>query len=323
MAGGLVALLDDVAALAKLAAASVDDVGAATGRASAKAVGVVVDDTAVTPRYVEGISAKRELPIIKKIAIGSLRNKLLIILPVAMILSQFAEWALTPILMLGGAYLSFEGAEKIWEALSGHHEQADDGPKDEGKVVTGAIRTDLILSAEIMVISLNEVDHEPFLSRAIILIVVALLITALVYGVVALIVKMDDIGLALADGATGTRAKIGRGMVTGMPKVMAVLSTVGIVAMLWVGGHILLNGFDELGWHAPYSLVHHLENAVHDATGALGSALGWVVNTFFSAVMGAIIGGVIVAIMHVVPRRKNAAGHSAEQRSADHTKLVE
>lgn len=308
MAGGLVALLDDVAALAKLAAASLDDVGAATGKASAKAVGVVVDDTAVTPRYVEGLSAQRELPIIKKIAAGSLRNKLLLILPIALILSQFAEGALTPILMLGGTYLSFEGAEKIWEALSGHHQAADDGPKDERKVVAGAIRTDLILSAEIMVIALNEVDHEPFVARTIILIVVALVITALVYGVVALIVKMDDIGLALADGATGARERIGRGLVTGMPKVMAVLSTVGIAAMLWVGGHILLGGFDELGWHAPYSLVHHLENAVHDATGALGSTFGWVVNTFFSAVLGAVVGAIVVAVLHVLPRRTAAHG---------------
>lgn len=306
MAGGLVALLDDVAALAKLSAASLDDIGAATGRASAKAVGVVVDDTAVTPRYVEGLSANRELPIIKKIAIGSLRNKLLIILPIALILSQFAEWALTPILMVGGAYLSFEGAEKIWEALTGHHEDADAGPKDEKKVVSGAIRTDLILSAEIMVIALNEVDHEPFVSRALILIVVAILITALVYGVVALIVKMDDIGLALAEGATGARERIGRGMVAAMPKLMSVLSTVGIVAMLWVGGHILLNGFDELGWQAPYSLVHHVETAVHDATGALGSALGWVVNTFFSAVLGAVVGGLLVAVLHVIQSRRKS-----------------
>lgn len=315
MAGGLVALLDDVAALAKLAAASLDDVGAATGRASVKAVGVVVDDTAVTPRYVEGLSAQRELPIIKKIAIGSLRNKLLIILPVALILSQFAEWALTPILMLGGTYLSYEGAEKLWEALSGHHEEADDGPKDEKKVVSGAIRTDLILSAEIMVIALNEVDHEPFLSRAAILIVVALLITALVYGVVALIVKMDDIGLALADGATGARERVGRGLVTGMPKVMAVLSTVGIAAMMWVGGHILLVGFDELGWHAPYSLVHHLEHAVHDATGALGPVLGWLTNTLCAAVSGAIVGALVLVILHVVPRKGRA--HEAEARPTE------
>ena len=307
------ALLDDVAALAKLAAASLDDVGAATGRASAKAVAVVVDDTAVTPRYVEGLAAQRELPIIKRIAVGSLRNKLLLILPVALILSQFAEWALTPILMLGGAYLSFEGAEKIWEALSGHQTSAADEPNDEGKVVAGAIRTDLILSAEIMVIALNEVDHEPFVSRAAILIVVAILITALVYGVVALIVKMDDIGLALADGATGGRERIGRGLVAGMPVVMRVLSTVGIVAMLWVGGHILLNGFDELGWHAPYSLVHHVEHVVHDATGALGSVLGWVVNTFFSAVFGAVVGAIVVAVLQLLPGRDR---RDAAQRAA-------
>lgn len=315
MAGGLVALLDDVAALAKLAAASLDDIGAATGRASVKAVGVVVDDTAVTPRYVEGLSAQRELPIIKRIAIGSLRNKLLIILPIALILSQFAEWALTPILMLGGTYLSYEGAEKLWEAFTGHHEEADDGPKDETKVVSGAIRTDLILSAEIMVIALNEVDHEPFLLRAAILVVVAFLITALVYGVVALIVKMDDIGLALAEGATGARERIGRGLVTGMPKVMAVLSTVGIAAMMWVGGHILLVGFDELGWHVPYSLVHHMEHAVHDATGAVGPVLGWLVNTFFAAVFGAIVGALVVAVLHVIPRKGKAP--DAEPRPSE------
>ncbi|NNG40218.1 DUF808 domain-containing protein [Flexivirga sp. ID2601S] len=307
MAGGLVALLDDVAALAKLAAASVDDVGAATGRASAKAVGVVVDDTAVTPRYVEGLSAARELPIIRKIAIGSLRNKLLLILPVAMILSQFAEWALTPILMLGGTYLCFEGAEKLWEALRGHTEDASGEPKDEKTVIAGAIRTDLILSAEIMVIALNEVDHEPFVSRLIILIVVAIMITILVYGVVALIVKMDDIGLALADGATGLREKIGRGMVKGMPMVMRVLSTVGVVAMLWVGGHILLVGTDELGWHTLYSFVHHVETAVKDATGALGGVLGWITNTFFSAVLGLVVGAIVVAVLHLVPRRKAEA----------------
>ncbi len=120
MAGGLVALLDDIAVLAKLAAASIDDVGAAAGRASVKAAGVVVDDTAVTPRYVQGFLAERELPIIRRIALGSLRNKLLVILPAALLLSQFVPWLLTPILMLGGTYLCYEGAEKIWEKVAGH-----------------------------------------------------------------------------------------------------------------------------------------------------------------------------------------------------------
>lgn len=237
MAAGLAALLDDIAALAKLTAASVDDIAGAAGRASAKAAGVVVDDTAVAPRFVQGVNPKRELPIIKKITIGSLRNKLLIILPVALILSQFAPWLLTPLLMLGGTYLCFEGAEKVIEHLS-HQEHApnepaaDRGPEAEKKITSGAIRTDLILSAEIMVIALNEVSHEPFLSRTLILIVVAIVITVLVYGVVALIVKMDDIGLALAQKDSEGAQKFGRGLVKAMPTVLSVISIVGVFAML-------------------------------------------------------------------------------------------
>src|SRR3954469_13295133 len=303
MAGGLVALLDDIAALVKLAAASVDDVGAAAARASVKATGVVVDDTAVTPRYVQGLAPERELPIIKRIAIGSLRNKLLIILPVIMVLSQFLPWLLTPILMVGGAYLAYEGAEKVWEIVSGHREQEPEpGEVDEKSVVSGAVRTDFILSAEIMVIALNEVDTEPFLSRLIILVIVALLITALVYGVVGLIVKMDDVGLHLAGRESGASQRIGRGLVKGMPKLLSVLSTVGIAAMLWVGGHILFVGVDELGWHAPYDLVHHLEEGVAGVAG-IGGVLAWVVNTLASALIGLVVGAVVVALLHLVPRR--------------------
>jgi predicted DNA repair protein MutK len=306
MAGGLVALLDDVAALVKLAAASVDDVGAAAAKASIKATGVVVDDTAVTPRYVEGLAPERELPIIRRIAVGSLRNKLLVILPVIMVLSQFVPWLLTPILMVGGAYLAFEGAEKVWELLSGHREeQAAAGAVDEDSVVSGAIRTDFILSAEIMVISLNEVDGEPFLSRLLILVIVAVLITALVYGVVGLIVKMDDVGLRLAQRDSGTSQRVGRGLVRGMPRLLSALSTIGIAAMLWVGGHILLVGADELGWHGPYDLVHHLEEGVSGVAG-VGGLLGWLVNTLASAVIGLIVGAVVVAVLHVVPRRGKA-----------------
>ena len=306
MSGGLVALLDDVAALARLAAASIDDVGAAAGRASAKAAGVVVDDTAVTPRYVQGIDPKRELSVIGRIAKGSIRNKILAILPAALLLSQFAEWALTPILMVGGTYLAFEGAEKIWEKLSGHEEAAGEQQAvDENTVVSGAIRTDFILSAEIMVISLNEVADEPFLTRAIILVIVALAITALVYGVVAVIVKMDDIGLALAQRRSAFAQTVGRGLVKAMPKVLATLATVGIAAMLWVGGHILLVGVDDLGWHGPYDLVHHLEHEVHHAVhGGLGSVLAWLTNTVSSAIVGAVMGAVVVAVLHLVPRKK-------------------
>src|SRR5690242_11357331 len=216
MAGGLVALLDDIAALVKLAAASVDDVGAAATKASIKATGVVVDDTAVTPRYVQGLAPERELPIIRKIALGSLRNKLLVILPVIMVLSQFLPWLLTPILMVGGAYLAYEGAEKVWEIISGHREeQAGTGEVDEDAVVSGAVRTDFILSAEIMVIALNEVDSEPFLSRLVVLAIVAVLITVLVYGVVGLIVKMDDVGLSLAKRESGTSQRVGHALVKG------------------------------------------------------------------------------------------------------------
>ncbi|GAB3578594.1 DUF808 domain-containing protein [Calidifontibacter terrae] len=295
MAAGIAALLDDVAALARAAAASIDDVGAAATRASVKATGVVVDDTAVTPRYVEGIDPKRELPIIKKIAIGSLRNKLIFILPAIMLLSQFVGWIVMPILMIGGAYLSFEGAEKLWEALrGGGHEESSEG-KSEDEITAGAIRTDFILSSEIMVISLKEVDHEPFLSRLIILVIVALLITALVYGVVAIIVKMDDVGLHLTK-KEATRS-LGKALVAGMPKVLSVLSTVGIAAMLWVGGHILLMGLDDVGWKWPYAQLHHLEHSVADATGAVGGALGWLTNTLGCAVVGLVVGGIITAIV--------------------------
>lgn len=331
MSGGLAALLDDIAAMAKVAAASIDDVGAAAGRASTKAAGVVIDDTAVTPRYVTGVLANRELPMIFKIAKGSMFNKIVIILPVALILSQWAPWLLTPILMLGGTYLCFEGAEKLWERVSGHHQEAKPAatgaPEDEKKLVAGAIRTDLILSAEIMVISLNEVASEPFLQRTIILIAVAIAITLGVYGVVAVIVKMDDVGVRLTQGDRPALQKLGRGLVEAMPKVLALLSTVGIVAMLWVGGHILLVGADELGWHAPYGFVHHLEESVHHAAGALGGLLGWLVNTFFSFLAGLVVGAVVVAVLHVLPFGKkhgdaehgdtghDEAGHEAASES--------
>ncbi len=303
MAGGLVALLDDVAALAKLAAASVDDIGAAAARASGKAAGVVVDDTAVTPQYVQGFDPKRELSVIRKIAIGSIRNKLLIILPAALLLSEFLPWLLTPILMAGGTYLCFEGAEKIWEKFGPrHHDQvlepvAAGGAEHEKKMVSGAIRTDLILSAEIMVIALNEVADEAFFARAAILVVVALVITILVYGVVAVIVKMDDVGLHLAQRSSKVSQKVGRGLVLAMPIFLRVLSSVGIVAMLWVGGHILLIGLDDLGWHWPYEHVHHWEKD------AGGGALGWAINTGASAVLGAVVGAIVVAVLHIIPRR--------------------
>lgn len=316
MAGGLAALLDDIAAIAKVAAASIDDVGAAAGRASAKAAGVVVDDAAVTPRYVQGVEPSRELPVIKQIAAGSLRNKLLIILPVAMALSQFADWMLTPILMAGGTYLCFEGAEKLWEKIRGHEPDAetpvlDQTPKDEKTMIAGAIRTDLILSAEIMVIALDEVSGEPFISRLLIMIVVALFITAVVYGAVAVIVKMDDVGLRLARSRNDAVGSFGRRLVSAMPKVLAGLSVIGMVAMLWVGGHIVLIGLDDLGWHWPYDTVHRAEVAVADAMPVMSGFFGWLTNTVFSALLGVVLGGVVTALVH------RFRGPSAESHGGD------
>jgi uncharacterized protein len=314
MAGGLAALLDDIAAIAKVAAASIDDIGAAAGKASAKAVGVVIDDTAVTPRYVHGFLAERELPVIFKIAIGSLRNKLVFILPVALILSQFLPWLMTPLLMVGGAYLSFEGAEKVYEVFwGGHHEETASreiselgSPAHEKAMVSGAIRTDLILSAEIMAIALAEVATEPLLSRAVILAVVAVLITVLVYGVAALIVKLDDIGLALAERKSRGLQRFGRGLVRAMPYVMRVISTIGIAAMIWVGGHLVLSGSYTLGWHAPYGLVHQLEDAAATVP-AVGGILAWLVDTVASALVGLLVGFAVIGVIRLIPQRKPKA----------------
>jgi uncharacterized protein len=308
MSGGLAGLLDDIASLAKLAAASVDDVGAAAGRASVKSAGVVIDDTAVTPAYVQNLAAERELPIIKRIAKGSLRNKVLFILPAALVLSEFAPKLVEVILMCGGAYLCFEGAEKIHHKLvhRGHDdEHVPDviaGPDHEETTIAGAIRTDFILSGEIMVIALKEVIDEGFASRAAILLVVAVVITAIVYGVVALIVKMDDVGLRMVQTDRPSTQRLGRGLVTGMPKVLTLLSVVGTAAMVWVGGHILLAGSDELGWHWPYQQVHELEHQAHDVAG-IGGVLGWLVNTSLSAVVGLIVGSLIVLVVTRLPRR--------------------
>jgi predicted DNA repair protein MutK len=310
MSAGLAALLDDVAALARMAAASVDDVAAGASRASVKAAGVIVDDTAVTPRYVEGFRPERELPVIRRIAVGSLRNKLLFILPAALVLSELLPGLLTPLLMIGGAYLCYEGAEKIWVVIGPHHHGREPpagaaGPEREDELVASAIRTDFILSAEIMVISLDEVADEPLLARALILVVVALAITAVVYGAVALIVKMDDVGVRIARTGDGRAAAFGRGLVRAMPVVMSVLSTVGIAAMLWVGGHILLVGLDDLGVSAPYDAVHHLEEDVRHALGPAGGIGAWLTNTAASAMLGVVVGAVVVAVMHRRPATRH------------------
>ena len=331
MAGGLFALLDDVAALARLAAASVDDVGAAAGRATGKAAGVVIDDTAVTPQYVRGVAAERELPLVRRIAVGSLKNKFVFILPVLLVLSEYADFLLTPLLMLGGLYLVFEAGEKIWHAWKHRGRGQDDekaadaaagpaegssAPVDEDAIVSGAVRTDLILSAEIMVIALDSIGSEGFISRLIILSVVALAVTIGVYGIVGIIVKMDDVGLRLAESSRAGVAAAGRRLVSAMPAVMKTISVVGTAAMLWVGGHILVIGLKELGFTLPYDVVHGLEVAVHDAlegAGALAGIAGWTVETLGSAIVGAIVAVPLVAAASWWHGRR--AGHGDDTAS--------
>lgn len=312
MPSGLVALLDDVAAITKLAAASLDDVAAATGKAGSKAMGVIVDDAAVTPRYVAGFTAKRELPIIGKIALGSLRNKLLILLPAALLLSAFAPWLVTPLLMLGGAYLCYEGTEKVVEAIfGGHAAEAEPVEGDtatlEAQKVSGAIRTDLILSAEIMAIALAEVASSPIITQAIVLALVSVAITLGVYGVVALIVKMDDIGLFLARREGAVSRAVGRGLVIGMPILMRVLAIIGTAAMIWVGGGILVHGLETFGVRGPAHVSHAFSTAAA-ALPAIGGVASWTAGAAFAAVVGLVVGGAIVLGHSAVTRLRG--GHT-------------
>ena len=304
MSGGLFALLDDIAGIAKVAAASVDDVIGHAAKASAKSAGVVIDDAAVTPRYVVGFAADRELPIIGKIALGSLRNKLFYLLPGALLLALFAPWGVTPLLMLGGAYLCYEGAEKVHHALFPHEAHAHEAklkpestdPKVlEDAKVAGAIRTDLILSAEIMAIALAAIPDGSLWVRGLALALVAIAITAGVYGVVALIVKADDVGLALASNASksvlgSVSRATGRGLVRGMPGLLKALAVVGTAAMIWVGGGIIVHGLEELGVGVPGHQIHGMAEAASCAVPALGGALGWIVAATGAGLFGLALG---------------------------------
>jgi predicted DNA repair protein MutK len=303
MPSGLIALLDDVATIAKLAAASIDDVGLAAGKAGTKAAGVVIDDTAVTPRYVIGLAPERELPIIGKIAWGSLKNKMLILLPGAMLLTAFAPWAIVPILMIGGSYLAFEAAEKIAEKLlhEQHHknkllESIDDPKELEALQVKGAVRTDLILSAEIMAIALASLGTMSLTMTAAALTAVAFAITIGVYGAVAIIVKLDDVGLHLAEKKS-TR-HLGNALVQGVPYLLTAISGLGTAAMLWVGGGILVHGFEVLHFaeFVPHT-IHDLAQRAAAASGSMAGIVEWLVTALGGAVVGLVIGGIIAAIV--------------------------
>lgn len=301
---GLLALLDDVAAIAKVAAASVDDVAAAAAKAGSKAAGVVIDDAAVAPKYVTGFAADRELPMIWKIARGSVRNKLLFLLPGLLLLQALVPQAITPMLMLGGAYLCFEGAEKVFHKLFPHGDAAVEQDFDirdpahlEEEKVAGAIKTDFILSAEIMTIALASIPDSTLWMEAVTLAIVGVLITAAVYGAVALIVKMDDIGLHLAaTGRTGAGRALGRGLVSGMPSLLALLSGVGTLAMLWVGGNILTHGLQVLGWPWIYDQIHHIAEAVAHAVPQAPGVVGWLVTATLDGLLGLVVGMLLIPL---------------------------
>ena len=305
MPSGLIALLDDVATITKLAAASIDDVGVAAGKAGTKAAGVVIDDTAVTPRYVIGLAPERELPIIGKIAMGSLKNKMFFLLPGALLLSAFAPWAIIPILMIGGSYLAFEAAEKIAEKLLHEHHHKDklldsiDDPKElEALQVKGAIRTDFILSAEIMAIALASLGPMSLTMTAAALALVGIAITIGVYGAVALIVKLDDIGIHMAERENGMARMFGDGLVHFVPKMLVALSAIGTAAMLWVGGGIMLHGLEVL--HIAEAVPHWLHEAslqAGEALGAIGPVITWLLYAIGASIAGLVIGGIIVVIV--------------------------
>jgi predicted DNA repair protein MutK len=320
---GLLALLDDVAGIVKIAAANVDDVATQAVKASAKAAGAVIDDAAVTPKYVQGFAPARELPIVGKIAWGSIKNKLIVLLPAALLLSTFAPWLITPLLMLGGFYLCFEGAEKVYHIFKPHAPHADGHVQNEGDAthleetkIAGAVKTDFILSAEIMTIILSGIDPEGSIYfKAGALALAGIFITVAVYGSVALIVKADDVGLWMARvGKLGVTRAIGRGIVKGMPLLMKALMIIGTAAMIWVGGSIVIHGMHALGLHEPYSTIHHLATgAAHSLDTATGFVT-WAVTAFFDGIFGLILG---LALIPVVTKAINPVIRKLTGKKAD------
>jgi uncharacterized protein len=328
VSSGLLALLDDVAAIAKIAAASLDDAAAQAAKAGSKAMtkaaGIVIDDAAVTPRYVVGFAADRELPIVGKIAFGSAKNKMLFLLPGALAMSFFAPWLITPVLMLGGAYLAMEGYEKVVDLFPGDHSHDDDGDgiadetgktslELENEKVASAIRTDFILSAEIMAITLSTVATASIWVQGGVLAVVGLGMTAMVYGAVAIIVKADDVGAAMARQSNSLVAGVGRGIVLGMPVFLKVLTYIGMVAMLWVGGGIITHGLHELGVHGPEDMIKAAGKAVANLVPNMSGFISWFVGAAISAVIGLVIGAIVAPLVHklLLPLIAKVRGKSA------------
>lgn len=303
MSASFFALLDDIALLARAAAASIDDVVAGAAKASAKAAGVVIDDAAVSPQYVQGLTPKRELPVVWKITRGSLMNKAIIIVGI-MLLSTWAPWIFPWLLLAGGTYLAYEGAEKVWHWIEPSHsgtagvqQVVERTTTDEKQMVSSAVRTDLVLSIEIMLISLANIEASSWGIRLATLIVVGLLMTVAVYGTVALLIRMDDVGFWLIKKPARWLQSIGTGLVKAMPWVFKGLTVVGALAMLWVGGHILLVNLGEVGFAAPYDLVSSIVGAV-----SAPGIVTWLLDSSLSAVFGLAWGAVVMLVLAIFAR---------------------
>ncbi|MEM9619359.1 MAG: DUF808 domain-containing protein [Pseudomonadota bacterium] len=304
---GLLALLDDIAAIAKLAAVHIDDVSTLAAKAGAKSAGVVIDDAAVTPKYVQGLPAARELPIVLKIARGSLFNKLVILLPIAVALNALAPFMLTPLLMVGGLYLCFEGAEKVLHPFLPHHDESAakaaaakllDAAHLEKERVAGAIKTDFVLSAEITAIALSAIEADSLWKEGLVLALVAVGITALVYGSVAILVKADDVGLRMHEaGRLGVTRFLGRRIVKAMPSVIAAIAVIGTAAMLWVGGSIIVHGMKDLGFGLVYDTIHHWAVAASHAMPFGNGFIEWAVTAGFDGLLGLIFGALLIPII--------------------------
>jgi hypothetical protein len=292
MASSLLVLIDDIASV-------LDDVAVLTKVATKKTAGVLGDDLALNAQQVTGVNADRELPVVFAVAKGSLMNKAILV-PAALLISAFAPWLVTPLLMLGGAFLCFDGFEKLVHKFL--HRAEDDAQQHEKHVaalahqdvdmvayerekVKGAVRTDFILSAEIIAITLGTVANAPFGTRVAVLVGIAILMTVGVYGLVAGIVKLDDAGLHLSRSASGSAQALGRGILRLAPWLMKALSVAGTAAMFLVGGGILSHGLP---------LLHHASETV---TAAVGQSLSWIAPSLFDAVVGIVAGGLVLTLV--------------------------